>query len=390
MTGKGLPKFRKSSSGAPAQKTPKRQHDQVSPISPELSLAFIKSTLQGELKPLYEEFASVTRSLDFHYEQSGQDRTNTKELLESVSKQLASIKDTCFERLNALQKENADLKSTQMEQPDSINTLTDRIISLESHMRRDNLKFLNIDLPDHNTAENCEEIILGLCSDLGVQIENKDIARAHRTGQKRQNKQPIIVKFSHFKVKQRVLKTKHKFREIGISVVEDFPPEILERRNTFKPILNAVFKSNGQYKARLVVDKLLLNGKLYSTSEISKVPRELLPQNTSTVTKNNITAFFTGDSPLSNHHRCNFNIDNQTFSSNEQYFMYCKASYFNDMDTARDILRTQNPKQAKSLGRQVKNFKMNAWRLVCDDYMRKGLKEKFVQNKQLGRFFTQD
>ena len=29
---------------------------------------------------------------------------------------------------------------------------------------------------------------------------------------------------------------------------------------------------------------------------------------------------------------------------------------------------------------------MNAWRLVCDDYMRKGLKEKFVQNKQLGDF----
>ena len=101
-----------------------------------------------------------------------------------MSKQLASIKDTCFERLNALQKENADLKSTQMEQSDTILlTLTDRIISLESHMSRDNLKFLNIDLPDHNTAENCEEIILRLCNDLGVQIENKDISRAHRTGQ---------------------------------------------------------------------------------------------------------------------------------------------------------------------------------------------------------------
>ena len=66
--------------------------------------------------------------------------------------------------------------------------------------------------------------------------------------------------------------------------------------------------------------------------------------------------------------------------------MYCKASYFNDMDTASDILRTQNPKHAKSLGKQVKNFKMNAWRLVCDDYMRKGLKEKFVQNKQFADF----
>ena len=69
-----------------------------------------------------------------------------------------------------------------------------------------------------------------------------DIARAHRTSQRTQNNQPIIVKFSYFKDKQRVLKTKPKFWEIGIIVVEDFPPEILERRNPFKPRLNAAFQ----------------------------------------------------------------------------------------------------------------------------------------------------
>ena len=255
-------------------------------------------------------------------------------------------------------------------------------------MRSDNLKFLNIDLPGLNVEENCEELILGMCNDLGVVLESKDIARAHRTGQKRQNSQPIIVKFNQFKEKQRVLKAKPKFREIGVLVVEDFPPEILERRNMFKPILSAAFKSNGRYKARLVVDKLLLNGKLYTTSEIPKIPEDLQPQNTSTITKNNTTAFFSYSSPLSNHFKCEFTVDNQTFTSNEQFFMYSKATHFQDKETASEILLTQNPVQAKSLGKRVKNFNMGAWLTVCQSYMMKGLKEKFGQNKCLSDFLV--
>ena len=269
------------------------------------------------------------------------------------------------------------MKTIELEQSTTIDSLRDRIVSLESHMRRGNLKVLNINLPDHNAAENCEDKIIRLCSNLGIQIENNDIIRAHRTCQKRRNTQPIIAKFHQFKVQQRVLKAKPKFWEIGIIVVEDFPSEILEQYNSFKPILNATFNSDGEYKARLVVDKLLLNGRLYTNSEIPTLPSELQPQYTSIVSKNNITGFFYENSPLSNHHKSDFVIDGHTFSSNEQYFMYSKASYFNDMETAKDILNTQNPKWAKSLGKQVKNFKLGAWRLVCDDYMKKGLKEKF-------------
>ena len=163
--------------GPQHKKIPKRHHDQVSPLSPELSLACIKSTVQGELKFLHDKFANVTQTLDFYHKQSSQDK------------------------------------------------------------------------------------IIRLCSDLGIQVENNDIVRAHCTGQKRRNTQPIIVRLYQFKVKQRVLKAKPKFWEIGIIVVEDFSSEILERRKSFKPILNAAFNSDGQYKARLVVHKLLLNGR---------------------------------------------------------------------------------------------------------------------------------
>ena len=100
------------------------------------------------------------------------------------------------------------MKTIQLEQSTTIDSLRDRIVSLENHMRRDNLKFLNINLPDYDAAENCEDKIIRLCSDLGIQIENNDIVRTHHTGQKRRNTQPIIVRFHQFKVKQRVLKAK--------------------------------------------------------------------------------------------------------------------------------------------------------------------------------------
>ena len=57
-----------------------------------------------------------------------------------------------------------------------------------------------------------------------------------------------------------LLRAKNSFRAIGILIVEDFPVEVMERRKVFSPILKAAYNSDGRYRARLVVDKLLLNG----------------------------------------------------------------------------------------------------------------------------------
>ena len=149
---------------------------------------------------------------------------------------------------------------------------------------------------------------------MNISIESKDIIRAHLTGPKKNGTQPIIVKFHHFKDKLRVLKAKNRFREIGILVVKDFPVEGLERsRKTFSPILKAAYHFSIKYRARLVMDKLLLNGRMYSTDNIGDLPGELQPASTSTITRNHITAFFTFKSPLSNHYLSNITIEEQTF-----------------------------------------------------------------------------
>lgn len=49
------------------------------------------------------------------------------------------------------------------------------------------------------------------------------------------------------------------------------------------------------------------------------------------------------------------------FRHSEQYFMYCKALYFGDKDTAWMILRTKSPTECKSLGRAVNDFSQEKW-----------------------------
>lgn len=49
------------------------------------------------------------------------------------------------------------------------------------------------------------------------------------------------------------------------------------------------------------------------------------------------------------------------FRHSEQYFMYCKALYFGDKDTAWMILNTKSPTECKSLGRAVRLFSQEKW-----------------------------
>ena len=49
-------------------------------------------------------------------------------------------------------------------------------------------------------------------------------------------------------------------------------------------------------------------------------------------------------------------MDNATFTTAEQYMMYMKAQIFGDAETAQKIKDSSTPAEAKTLGRQVKNF----------------------------------
>ena len=76
------------------------------------------------------------------------------------------------------------------------------------------------------------------------------------------------------------------------------------------------------------------------------------------------------------------------FSSSEQYFMWLKATEFDDHETAEKILKAKTPKEAKKLGREVKNFDDEEWREVREAAMWNAVWLKFSQNEDLRRIIT--
>jgi ribA/ribD-fused uncharacterized protein len=87
--------------------------------------------------------------------------------------------------------------------------------------------------------------------------------------------------------------------------------------------------------------------------------------------------------PFSNWYRSNFELDGIRFNTNEQYMMYKKAMLFNDTVTANAVLKSNNPKECKALGRKVSGFDNVWWQDNCIEIVFRGAHAKFSQNRKL-------
>ena len=97
--------------------------------------------------------------------------------------------------------------------------------------------------------------------------------------------------------------------------------------------------------------------------------------------------FFWGEWP-SNWFHSHFVVERDgkklNFYNSEQYFMYEKALAFGDKEIAMKILfEGNNPKMAKSLGRQVRNYDDKVWDKLRYQVMVDANYFKYSQNEEL-------
>lgn len=86
---------------------------------------------------------------------------------------------------------------------------------------------------------------------------------------------------------------------------------------------------------------------------------------------------------FSNWHQTGFRDDNNIYYANcEQYFMAQKAILFKDIVKKELIMKTSNPKNIKSYGRQVENFNETIWEEHKYEIMVSGCFYKFFNNEQ--------
>ena len=157
---------------------------------------------------------------------------------------------------------------------------------LETQSRRDNLRFHGFEGKRDETWEESELKVRDyIRDDLGVDESSIQIERAHRLRSKN-SPRPVIVKFSHYKDRDKVLKVYREKRKAQnndnlqgamadpsegnderpderrvIRVSEDFPERVTKARTNLYPFLKSSLEQN--YDAFLKYDRLIVDGQEY-------------------------------------------------------------------------------------------------------------------------------
>ena len=316
------------------------------------------------------------------------DELATKQKTTEVVYTIHKSVEVLIQENNYLKSENSDLK--------------ERLIKLEYHTRRNNLRLDGI--PEVNGQETDTDCYNKVMNELSKLFEDdldaneptrvvksslekaKDmtINRIHRYGTyiKGRNRS-IIFNLQWFGDREYIINNRKHLNQ-GIFVNEDFPPEIEERRRVLRPILKmALGKPHYRGKASLRYDKLIINGKPFTAANLAELPGDLTPSNSCEKTSGNMVLFMGMHTPFSNFYRSSFKVDGINYNCSEQYFQSKKAEMFDDDATHYKIMKSTNPIEIKRLGNRVNNYIHQQWEQRQYEVMLKGVTHKFCSDENL-------
>ena len=221
----------------------------------------------------------------------------------------------------------------------------------------------------------------------GIPNANIDLCRAercHRLGQKLPNRsRPIICCFTYYADVSFILENRKSLKR-GVYVNEDLPELWSDARKLLRPVHKAAKQDeNLRNKTNWSKDCLQIDGRMFSETNIQDAKG--LVDLESTCEKRSVSAivFLGALSIFSNIYRVLFDVDGQTYCSNEQYIQASKAALFGDDEQKSKIMSTTNPFAIKRLGSKVCNYDAQKWKEASTAIVYRGLKEKFSQHLSL-------
>jgi hypothetical protein len=109
--------------------------------------------------------------------------------------------------------------------------------------------------------------------------------------------------------------------------------------------------------------------------------QKLFPDNPRENADSKYTFFWRG--PFSQWHLSEIKIAGKTFNCCEQFMMWSKAMLFGDVHSANKILRAQNPKEQKAIGRNITEFNEAVWKSFRGGVVYTANYAKFTQHAKL-------
>ena len=295
------------------------------------------------------------------------------EKLDTMEVEMVALKNSLAELQKAHQYTHAELKGTSEEvvslkaevdeiqvQQNSLNSemnklklenkeLKEKMLKQEIYSRRENVI---IDGIEETEREDCLSTVTSMFADLDG-VGHVKLERCHRLGRKSPHQpvkpRPIIARFLHHTEKVKVMKKWSSLKQKGIFIRDDFPIEVIARRAKLKPVLNKAKTEDDN--AKLIMDKLLFKGNLYTADNIQNIPIDL--SDIGTQVEESKVLFKGRYSPLSNLFVCCLKDGEKTFHSSEQLYQYRRALDANNIDIAVKVLDAKDSYQAMTIGKQM-------------------------------------
>lgn len=323
-------------------------------------------------------------------EQSMNDRAAFEVNIQTKTDKIESDLDTLTKALSETRKALDVLQS-------KFNNLYEQTQSIDCHGRRNNLILHGIPESDGEIDLNCyQKVVSILKQELGItNADSIRISRCHRLGRPARNRtgftrpRPIIFHLHWYGDRSLIWDKKDMLRNTQFFLTENFSPEVEQRRRKLLPIFKAAKAKNMKPKPKLVLDKLTIAGKTYTTSNLDQIPDDLNPEKIATPSQNNITAFYSSASPLSNFYPTQVSDEDGTqYFSSEQYYQHRKALFHNDDIQATAIMKCSTSHAAYQEGKKVKGQDNSDWFKtdLAKKQMLKCCLRKFFSDEHLKEF----
>ena len=292
-------------------------------------------------------------------------------------------------QVTSLEKRIDGLEETNKQQSETIAELQEKLSNIENYSRRSNLIFEGFpESPNEDLQAKLGSFIKNALKVSG----NIEFSRIHRIGKPphlvsyTSNKpRPIIARFHFYPDRDRIWKASWSLKHSTYRVNEDFSETVKENRRVLLPVFKAAKQERTVRKCSLRADKLVIDVKTFTTSNLDNLPDKLVwaAKGERFIPQVNSTFFFGQQSFLSNFHPAPFEDEGRSFSCSEQFYLYHKSMHFDDDSTALAILRTKDPHQMKRLSHRIRNFDSSKWSRHARPVMEKACLLKFSQNTLL-------
>ena len=194
--------------------------------------AIMKDLLQEHLTPINDNISALTDQLKY-MKSSIDEAKASAENAHSVAESALVLTKGVDKRTAALELELQECKAQQ-------HKLSEKTLSMETHSRRENLKFDGI---KESRGEDCFKTIKQNLIAMDEEFEIISLDRVHRLGPYKPNRESdprtVIVKFTHYVDRERVWSKRNSLKGTHTWVKEDYPREIEQRRKKLWPFLRA-------------------------------------------------------------------------------------------------------------------------------------------------------